>query len=161
MQLVNIDKVSNGETGKVAEIGKIDGGDYILVAYPDCSVKYTREEIDQITLAYAMTIHKSQGSEYDAVITGLTTYHQPMVRRNVLYTAITRAKKKVVFIGMENALKEAIQNNKVESRNTVLKYEIRSLWQENMPPVQAASPQPQRFIQTSFVKQPEPDLLPT
>lgn len=127
MQLVNSEGISNGEIGKVIAIDRIDGRDVLSVKYYDKVLTYTKDMMDQITLAYAMTVHKSQGSEYEAIITCLTDYHGPMLKRNILYTAITRAKKKVVLIGNKGAIKEAIQNVQTETRNTMLKYDLRAL----------------------------------
>ena len=126
MQLVNEDDVSNGDVGKVITVDKVDGIDTLVVKYYDCVKSYTINNIENITLAYAMTVHKSQGSEYDAIITCLADMHGPMIRRNIIYTAITRAKKKVVFCGSMSALEEAIQNNSTDSRNTLLWYNLRT-----------------------------------
>ena len=124
MQLVNIENVANGEVGIVTDAGRINGSECLRVQYPDRLVSYTRDEIDQIALSYAMTVHKSQGSEYDAVVTCMTGFHGAMVRRNVLYTAVTRAKKKVVLIGETDAIREAIRNDRIEERNTMLWHDL-------------------------------------
>ena len=125
MQLINDEDVSNGDVGTVMTIDRVDGREVLIVKYYDCLKTYTKDNSENITLAYAMTVHKSQGSEYDAVVTCLTDAHGSMIRRNILYTAITRAKKYVSFVGTETALKNAILNDKVEPRNTLLSYNLR------------------------------------
>ena len=77
-------------------------------------------DLNELVLAYATTVHKSQGSEYPAVVLPLVTQHYMMLQRNLLYTAITRAKKLVVLIGAKQALQLCIRNNKVMHRNTHL-----------------------------------------
>ena len=73
-----------------------------------------------IELAYAMTIHKSQGSEYNTVIIPMMASHYIMLRRNLIYTAITRAKKKVILVGEKKAIYTAIHKNDIDGRNTRL-----------------------------------------
>ena len=130
MQLVNADGVTNGEIGRAIAVDRIDGRDVLSVKYYDKVLTYTKDMMDQIALAYAMTVHKSQGSEYDAVVTCLTDYHGQMLKRNILYTAITRAKKKVVLIGNKKAIQTAIQNVQTEARNTMLKYDLKSFYEK-------------------------------
>ena len=71
-------------------------------------------------LAYATTVHKSQGNEYPVVIMPITTQHFLMLQRNLLYTAVTRAKKMVVLIGTKKAVAIAVKNNKIDERNSLL-----------------------------------------
>lgn len=127
MQLINSDGVSNGDIGRVVTIDRVDGKDALIVKYYDELITYTKDNSDEIALAYAMTVHKSQGSEYDAVVTCLVDEHGPMIRRNILYTAITRAKKKVVLCGSGSAIKKAVANNSTEERNSLLKYDLRQM----------------------------------
>ncbi|MDD2629433.1 MAG: ATP-binding domain-containing protein, partial [Limnochordia bacterium] len=75
----------------------------------------------QIVLAYAVTVHKSQGSEYPVVVMPVTTQHFIMLQRNLLYTAVTRAKRMVVLVGTKKAIAIAVKNNKIEIRNSLLK----------------------------------------
>ena len=82
------------------------------VRYDERLVEYEYEECDEIALAYAISIHKSQGSEYPAVIIPLFTQHFTLLARNLLYTAITRAKKLCILIGQPKAIAMAIKNNK-------------------------------------------------
>ncbi len=87
-------------------------------------VSYHVSELDELVLAYAVTIHKAQGSEYKAVIIPLTTQHYMLLRRNLLYTAITRGKKLVIVLGSQKALKLAVENRIVESRYSALASKI-------------------------------------
>ena len=121
----NTEDVSNGNTGIVKGIGKVDG-ELTLFAEYDLGnrvtvVEYNSSNINQLSLAYAMTVHKSQGSEYDAVVTCLSSFHRMMIKRRIPYTAITIAKKSVsVFMDSEETLKSAINNDCTEDRNTLL-----------------------------------------
>ena len=121
----NTEDVSNGNTGIVKGIGKVDG-ELTLFAEFDLGnrvtvVEYNSTNISQLSLAYATTVHKSQGSEYDAVVTCLSSFHRMMIKRRIPYTAITRAKKSVsVFMDSEETLKSAINNDCTEDRNTLL-----------------------------------------
>jgi exodeoxyribonuclease V alpha subunit len=85
------------------------------------------EELDELVLAYAISIHKSQGSEYPAVVVPILSQHYVMLQRNLLYTAVTRAKKLVVLIGSRKALAIAIRNNKVKQRYTALAERLKSM----------------------------------
>ena len=82
---------------------------------------YDYTDLDQISLAYATSIHKSQGSEYPAVIIPITMQSYMMLRRNLIYTAITRGKKLVVLIGQKKALAMAVKNNTSSNRYSKLK----------------------------------------
>ena len=83
-------------------------------------VEYTPDELDQLSLAYAVTIHKSQGSEFPAVIVPLMDQHYVMLQRNLLYTAMTRARKLLVLIGSRRALEMAVANIRQEPRWSLL-----------------------------------------
>lgn len=93
----------------------------VSIRFDDKIVDYFYDELDEITLAYAMTIHKSQGSEFKAVIIPLTGEHYVMLERNLLYTAMTRAKKLLILIGDKRSLRIAIQKQSAKARNTMLK----------------------------------------
>ena len=82
---------------------------------------YEDSDLDQIVLAYAITVHKSQGSEYPVVVMPITTQHFIMLQRNLLYTAVTRAKRMVVLVGTKKAVAIAVKNNKIETRNSLLR----------------------------------------
>ena len=86
----------------------------------DLEVSYARDEFGALTLAYAMSVHKSQGSEYDIIILPLVRAHHIMLQRNLLYTAVTRAKKRVVIIGDRAALYAAVSNDRTRRRYTLL-----------------------------------------
>jgi exodeoxyribonuclease V alpha subunit len=87
-------------------------------------VEYESDELDEIALAYATSVHKSQGSEYPVVVMPLHTAHYMMLHRSILYTAVTRGKKLVVLVGSRKALSMAIRNLRVENRNTGLKEKL-------------------------------------
>lgn len=110
--------VFNGDLGQIVEI---DPEEQVLtVAFTDEQeerlVTYAYEELDELVLAYAISVHKSQGSEYPVVVMPVTTQHYILLQRNLLYTGITRAKKMVVLVGTKKALAIAVQNNRIEDR---------------------------------------------
>ncbi|MGF7010544.1 exodeoxyribonuclease V alpha subunit [Lachnospiraceae bacterium PF1-22] len=122
MQLKNDEGVANGDTGFVVEIGKEEGFDYVDVRFFDeITVRYEGEKLDELTLAYVMTIHKSQGSEYPCVITCFhKSYFFKMLVRNLFYTAITRARQEVITIGNKKTIAMSIKRVDATKRNTLL-----------------------------------------
>jgi exodeoxyribonuclease V alpha subunit len=111
----NYDKdVFNGDIGQVVKIDPIDRT--VAVRFDQREVTYDFGELDEISLAYAITIHKSQGSEFPAVVIPLATQHYLLLQRNLVYTGVTRGKKLVVLIGQRKALAIAVNNNKTEQR---------------------------------------------
>lgn len=108
--------VFNGDMGEIFAIQK----DMVYVRYPEQDVKYEGQEVDEITLAYAITVHKSQGSEYHTVIMVLVNSHAIMLQRNLFYTAVTRAKRKVILVGTKRAVQTAVQNQRMSRRFTLL-----------------------------------------
>src|SRR5271166_4548141 len=100
--------VYNGDLGVVSRIDQEEGE--LVVAFDGREVSYGFGELDELVLAYATTIHKSQGSEYPAVIIPVTTQHYTMLARNLLYTGVTRGKKLVVLVGQKKALAIAVRN---------------------------------------------------
>lgn len=113
--------VYNGDIGKVSGVNT-DSGE-LLVLFSDGEhreVVYTRGETEELTLAYAISVHKSQGSEYPVVIFPLLTQHYVMLQRNLLYTGITRGRQLVILIGPTKALQIAVQNNQIQKRNSLL-----------------------------------------
>lgn len=108
--------VFNGDIGFIQNINN----EKLTVDYFDHIVTYEKNELNELTLAYASSVHKSQGSEYKVVIIPLSTSHYIMLQRNLLYTAITRAKQKVIIIGSKKALMTAIQSNRTQKRYTLL-----------------------------------------
>jgi exodeoxyribonuclease V alpha subunit len=113
------------------DIGQISAADtaleWIEVTYPERTVRYPATELDQLTLAYACSVHKSQGSEYPAVVIPIHTQHFVMLQRNLLYTAITRGKRLVVLVGSKRAVDIAIRNNKETRRNSGFVRRLRGL----------------------------------
>ena len=115
----NYDKeVFNGDIGTIIEIDLEESE--LLLEFDGRAVKYDANELDEISLAYAASIHKSQGSEYPAVVIPLSMQHFMMLERNLLYTGVTRGKKLVVVVGQPKALYMAIKNKRSQSRVTTL-----------------------------------------
>jgi exodeoxyribonuclease V alpha subunit len=120
MQIVNnYDKeVFNGDIGRISRIVQEDRE--LTIEFDGRSINYDFSDLDEVVLSYAISIHKSQGSEYPVVIIPITTQHYPLLQRNLIYTGITRARKLVVLIGTKKALAIAIKNNKPQLRFTHL-----------------------------------------
>ncbi len=113
--------VFNGDVGVLEEIDKNQGT--LTVRFDDKTVVYTTEEASQLELAYAITVHKSQGSEYDCVVLSVLSFPQKLKYRNLLYTAVTRARKLLVIVGSKPTLIEMAANTQGKSRRyTALKY---------------------------------------
>jgi len=108
--------------GDIGQIARVDEEDRTLAVSFDGGepISYDMTELEELVLAYATTIHKAQGSEYEIVIIPMTTQHYMMLQRNLLYTGITRAKKAVVLVGTVKAIGMAVRNNSVTKRNTGL-----------------------------------------
>ena len=111
-------QVFNGDLGRVVDCDQ--DSKELYVKFEQSHIHYKSNELDQLTLAYAITVHKSQGSEYSAVIMPITTHHYMMLQRNLLYTAITRGKQLVVLIGTSAAVRIAVENQGTLNRYTGL-----------------------------------------
>lgn len=113
-------RVFNGDTGYITSIDKDLN---IITVDFGCGelVEYKKKDLKDLQLSYATTIHKSQGSEYPVVVIPLTTQFAIMLQRNLIYTAITRAKKVCVIVGQKKALYMAVRNKTIQKRNTLLK----------------------------------------
>jgi exodeoxyribonuclease V alpha subunit len=120
MQIKNdYDKdVFNGDIGRVADVDRI--AEKITVRFDEKYVEYRLDELDSLQSAYAISVHKSQGSEYPAVVIGLVSQHYVMLQRNLLYTAVTRGIRLVVIVGDKKALAMAVRNDRIRRRFTRL-----------------------------------------
>lgn len=111
--------VFNGDMGRIIRIDLED--QQIYVNFDGSVLKYNLSEIDELTLAYAISVHKAQGSEYPAVIFPIVTHHYVLLQRNLVYTAVTRGKKLVVMIGTYKALGVALSNTNLQKRYSLLR----------------------------------------
>lgn len=115
----NYDKnVFNGDIGIIKDIDTEDKT--LIISFDDIDAEYDVTELDEVVLAYATTIHKSQGSEYKVVVAPFTMSHYMMLQRNLIYTCVTRAKKIFVMVGSKKAIGIAVSNNNTQNRNTML-----------------------------------------
>jgi len=117
--------VYNGDIGRILAAAPDTGG--LTIDFDGRTVAFARDELNDLTLGYAISVHKSQGSEYPVVILPLVTRHYIMLQRNLLYTAITRAKSLVILIGSPKALSVAVSNNQPEMRLTGLAGRLRAM----------------------------------
>jgi exodeoxyribonuclease V alpha subunit len=115
-------EVWNGDSGTVEGVG----AETLSVRFDDRLVEYALDELDTLVLAYAATVHKSQGSEYAAVVIPVHTQHYVMLQRNLLYTAVTRGKRLVVLVGTRKALALAVRNADVSARASGLAARLRA-----------------------------------
>ena len=124
MQIVNnYDKeVYNGDIGWIASIDEEEKE--VKVVMDDREVVYDYSDLDELVHAYAVSVHKSQGSEYPAVVIPILTQHYVLLQRNLLYTGVTRGKKLVVIVGTKKAMAIAVKNNRTENRYTLLKQRL-------------------------------------
>jgi exodeoxyribonuclease V alpha subunit len=107
-------EVYNGDLGVVRSIDP--EASEMVIEFDGRPVTYGFGELDEVVLAYATTIHKSQGSEYPAVVIPLTSQHYPMLQRNLLYTAVTRGKRLVVIVGQKKAMAIAVKGKQTRRR---------------------------------------------
>jgi exodeoxyribonuclease V alpha subunit len=112
--------VYNGDVGVVARAGQEEDEPVVDVDFDGRSVRYEGEALGELDLAYAVSVHKSQGSEYPAVVVAILPQHSLLLRRNLLYTAVTRGKRLVVIVGSERAIRRAVEQVNVEPRQSGL-----------------------------------------
>lgn len=123
----NYDKnVFNGDIGRITNIDREEK--VVYIKFDENEVEYDVTELDEVALAYAITVHKSQGSEYSIVIAPFTMQHYMMLQRNLLYTCVTRAKKVIVLVGSKKALGYCIKNSKSIDRNTMLVLRLKEMF---------------------------------
>ena len=113
----------NGDIGVVKAVNLEDRE--LTVDFDGREVEYDVTELDELVLAYATTIHKSQGSEYPIVVMPVLMTHYVMLQRNLIYTGVTRAKKGIVVVGTKKAISMAVRNVTVNKRNTMLSERIK------------------------------------
>jgi exodeoxyribonuclease V alpha subunit len=109
-------EIFNGTVGFVSEIAN----EVMAVNFDGILIKYRKSDLDDLTLAYAISIHKSQGSEYPIVVVVLTKDHNVMLQRKLLYTALSRGKEYVIVVGDQEAYEKAVKNDFVKERCTLL-----------------------------------------
>lgn len=129
----NYDKeVFNGDIGRVVGIDPLN--QLLTVRIEERPVAYDFGEMDELVHAYAVSIHKSQGSEYPAVVVPIMTAHYVLLQRNLLYTAITRARELIVIVGTRRAIAIAVHNDKITKRHTALDVRLRGDVGSDKPP---------------------------
>ena len=116
--------VFNGDIGRITGIDEEE--QELAVSFDGREVVYDLKELDELTLSYATTVHKSQGSEYPAVVIPVHTQHFPMLQRNLLYTAMTRGRRIVVLVGTKKAVAMAVKRFEVDKRVTTLRERLAS-----------------------------------
>jgi len=122
----NYDKeVFNGDIGTVSAVDFENRR--LTVIFDNRAVEYDVTELDELVQAYAITIHKSQGSEYPVVVMPVMMTHFVMLQRNLIYTGITRAKKMLVLVGTKKAISYAVKHVTVTKRNTKLKEHLKAI----------------------------------
>ena len=121
-------EVFNGDMGRILQFNWEEK--QVLADFEGRKVVYDFADLDEVVLAYAVSVHKSQGSEYPAVIIPILTQHYILLQRNLIYTAVTRGRRLVVLVGSRKALAIAVKNNKTEKRHTYLWHRLRdeSVW---------------------------------
>jgi exodeoxyribonuclease V alpha subunit len=115
--------VYNGDIGRITRINPVD--QEIVITYDGNEVTYGFADLDEIVLAYAISIHKSQGSEFPAVVMPILTQHYILLQRNLIYTAVTRGRHLVVMVGTRKALAIGVNNNETQSRFTYLGHRLK------------------------------------
>jgi exodeoxyribonuclease V alpha subunit len=116
-------KVFNGETGVVDKLNYLDHNS-LTVSYPEKDVDYSKWNLEKLELAYAITAHKSQGSEFPVVIIPIHDIVEIGLYRNLIYTAVTRAKSKVIFVGDKEVFEKCLNKERVSKRNSMIKLKL-------------------------------------
>ena len=116
------DDVFNGDIGRIVDVDTDE--EELVVSFDGRRITYEKSAVDQLTLAYAITVHKSQGSEYPVVIIPVTTHHYVMLQRNLLYTAVTRGRELVVLVGTRRAVEIAVNNADASRRYSRLAWRL-------------------------------------
>ena len=119
--------ISNGDIGFIIDINPFNKDEIITVDYDGNLVSYNKEMLTSLTHAYAISIHKSQGNEFDHVIMPLSLYYSRMLYNKLIYTGVSRAKKSLILVGEPLALQKAVYNNYSEVRKTKLKLRIQNM----------------------------------
>ena len=133
MQTANRNGVSNGDVGLITGMVKVEDEVFVDIRLLDGrELRYSKDMMEDVEFSYCLTIHKSQGQEYPVIIVPLLKEHYIMLRRNLLYTAVTRAKAKVILIGQRQAVYIAIHKCDVGQRNTVLADRIVAYYNREM-----------------------------
>jgi exodeoxyribonuclease V alpha subunit len=117
-------QVFNGDMGTITRYDPASGR--LEIEFDERRVDYERKDLENVSLGYAITVHKAQGSEYPAIVLPLTTHHAIMLQRNLLYTALTRARRLAVIVGTEAAVGMAVRNAKPIVRHTGLLGRLRA-----------------------------------
>jgi len=120
-------QVFNGDLGTIEDYNAVDK--LLLVNFDGWIVEYAADELDELTLSYAVSVHKSQGSEYDIVVLSLLPAHARMLSRELFYTAITRARKKLILLSDENTVARACANSQPTLRKTLLPLRLREVFE--------------------------------
>jgi len=119
----NYDKeVFNGDIGRVKRIDQENQD--VVISFDGRDVPYDYTDLDEIVLAYAVSVHKSQGSEYPAVVIPILTQHYILLQRNLIYTGVTRGRKLVIIVGTKKALTIGVKNDKTQKRYTYLRQRL-------------------------------------
>jgi exodeoxyribonuclease V alpha subunit len=120
----NYDKeVFNGDIGRITAIRPEERK--VTACFDNRHIDYDFSELDDMVLAYAVSVHKSQGSEYPVVVLPILTQHYILLQRNLIYTAVTRGRNLVVMVGSRRALAIGVNNNETQQRFTRLSYRLR------------------------------------
>jgi exodeoxyribonuclease V alpha subunit len=144
LQLVNNpdEQVFNGDIGEISAVFRAkettDKEDTVIVTFDSVEVKYLKHDLNQLTLAYCCSIHKAQGSEFPIVILPIVKGYHRMLKRNLIYTAVTRSKDSLVLCGDVEAFNQAVSSNDVDQRNSNLARKIG----ERLHLIEAPEPQP-------------------